>query len=75
MATKRSTSAQATSAHGWMVKGLLLAAFLTGGWQASQTPAASPESAGAYPFEVRLRKMHLVRPDLIPYPIHTDFYA
>lgn len=25
--------------------------------------------------EVRLRKMHLVRPDLIPYPTYQEFYA
>jgi hypothetical protein len=25
--------------------------------------------------EVRLRKMHLVRPDLIPYPVYQDYYA
>jgi hypothetical protein len=27
-----------------------------------------------YP-EVRLRKLHLVRPDLIPYPIYYDVYC
>ena len=26
-------------------------------------------------YEVRLRKLHLVRPDLIPYPIHYDVYC
>jgi hypothetical protein len=25
--------------------------------------------------EVRLRKMHLVRPDLIPYPTYQEYYA
>jgi hypothetical protein len=25
--------------------------------------------------EVRLRKLHLVRPDLIPYPIETEVYC
>jgi len=25
--------------------------------------------------EVRLRKLHLVRPDLIPYPIHFEIYC
>jgi hypothetical protein len=25
--------------------------------------------------EVRLRKMHLVRPDLIPYPVVQEWYA
>jgi hypothetical protein len=27
------------------------------------------------PYEVRLRKLHLVRPDLIPYPIFFDVYC
>ena len=34
----------------------------------SALPAGENPSAGMYP-EVRLRKLHLVRPDLIPYPI------
>ena len=41
-------------------------------------PAAQPESIAAgpryYP-EVRLRKLHLVRPDLIPYPISFAVYC
>jgi len=32
------------------------------------TTAGETPMAGMYP-EVRLRKLHLVRPDLIPYPI------
>jgi hypothetical protein len=32
------------------------------------TPAGEDPVTGMYP-EVRLRKLHLVRPDLIPYPI------
>ena len=31
-------------------------------------PAGETPTAGMHP-EVRLRKLHLVRPDLIPYPI------
>jgi hypothetical protein len=27
------------------------------------------------PYEVRLRKLHLVRPDLIPYPIFFEVYC
>jgi hypothetical protein len=27
------------------------------------------------PYEVRLRKLHLVRPDLIPYPINFEVYC
>jgi hypothetical protein len=40
--------------------------------QPTPAPAVStPESptAGMYIPEVRIRKLHLVRPDLIPYPI------
>ena len=33
------------------------------------TPPASNDSIAGLPPEVRLRKLHLVRPDLIPYPI------
>ena len=29
----------------------------------------------AFPPEVRLRKLHLVRPDLIPYPIAYEVYC
>jgi hypothetical protein len=34
---------------------------------------STPEAVARY--EVRLRKLHLVRPDLIPYPIHYDVYC
>ena len=41
-------------------------------------PAASsgqfPTARSYYP-EVRLRKLHLVRPDLIPYPIAYEIYC
>jgi hypothetical protein len=36
----------------------------------------APRGEGAEAkIEVRLRKLHLVRPDLIPYPIHYDVYC
>ena len=35
----------------------------------------SRQLAERYYPEVRLRKMHLVRPDLIPYPISFDVYC
>ena len=36
-------------------------------------PTAAPsESATAASFEARLRKLHLVRPDLIAYPFFAD---
>lgn len=38
------------------------------------SPAGEDESAKLSP-EVRLRKLHLVRPDLIPYPISYDIYC
>jgi hypothetical protein len=41
-------------------------------------PAAAPESIGESPAargETRLRKLHLVRPDLIPYPIAFEVYC
>jgi hypothetical protein len=73
------TRTPGTSRNARLFKALLLAGtFLLSGISVySPSPSALPgsESTGAYPFEVRLRKMHLVRPDLIPYPIHTDFYA
>ena len=32
-------------------------------------------SVAGFMTEVRLRKLHLVRPDLIPYPIETEVYC
>ena len=40
----------------------------------TMTPANSPALAKA-PYEVRLRKLHLVRPDLIPYPVFFEAYC
>ena len=47
---------------------------------APQSPAPIPASQGESPTawinpEVRLRKLHLVRPDLIPYPIMFEVYC
>jgi hypothetical protein len=42
----------------------------------SKLPAANPADAQAvYRPEVRLRKLHLVRPDLILYPIAYEVYC
>ena len=41
---------------------------------AEDTPAADQSVAGIRP-EGRLRKLHLVRPDLIPYPIAYEVYC
>ena len=43
-------------------------------------PAAKPVTVNTSPamchyMEVRLRKLHLVRPDLIPYPIAYEVYC
>ena len=42
-----------------------------------QTAGAKPQAAqlAKAPFEVRLRKLHLVRPDLISYPIMFEVYC
>ena len=67
-----------------MARLVLLAGIL---FAATATPAASPicpatPDAGAQvrldslrPPEVRLRKLHLVRPDLIPYPLAYEVYC
>ena len=42
----------------------------------ARTPADFPAPGDTVArHEVRLRKLHLVRPDLIPYPIHYDVYC
>jgi hypothetical protein len=38
-------------------------------------PAAADPAAAAAKNETRLRKLHLVRPDLIPYPIAFEIYC
>jgi hypothetical protein len=50
-----------------LILACLLAVPMIPPTQASPTAGEAP-MAGMYP-EVRLRKLHLVRPDLIPYPI------
>jgi hypothetical protein len=45
----------------------------------SAAPVANPSrtsiAASVFYPEVRLRKLHLVRPDLIPYPIYYEIYC
>ena len=63
---------------------LLLTVGLMGFTAPTERPASAPgdagaalegsESAGIRP-EGRLRKLHLVRPDLIPYPIAYEVYC
>lgn len=45
------------------------------GTAASPTPSVQTDAVAKLPPEVRLRKLHLVRPDLIPFPISQDFYC
>ena len=38
-------------------------------------PTRGPVASSFFYPEVRLRKLHLVRPDLIPYPIYYEIYC
>lgn len=40
----------------------------------AENPLPSATAHADYP-QVRLRKLHLVRPDLIPYPVEYDVYC
>jgi len=51
-----------------LIVGCLLALPMIPPTSGQTTTAGETPTAGIYP-EVRLRKLHLVRPDLIPYPI------
>jgi hypothetical protein len=62
-----------TAAVARLVGRVVIAAALAAG-AVTPPPSASSDAAGQDPqatirTEVRLRKLHLVRPDLIPYPI------
>ena len=46
----------------------------TGPFTDRQATIATPDDATTAA-QVRLRKLHLVRPDLIPYPISFEVYA
>ncbi len=55
---------------------MALAALINCGSPASPAPVESPKTQVAHlPPEVRLRKLHLVRPDLIQYPISYEVYC
>jgi hypothetical protein len=57
---------------------LLLAAVLVvpaGAQRASASHNDGTEPSAKLPPEVRLRKLHLVRPDLIQYPISFEVYC
>jgi hypothetical protein len=53
---------------------LLLCVSAVPGTQPQSQPAGESPSARMNP-EVRLRKLHLVRPDLIPYPVCYEVYC
>jgi hypothetical protein len=42
---------------------------------ATAPQAASPDEVASVRREVRLRKLHLVRPDLIQYPLSVDVFC
>ena len=55
---------------------LLSAGMIPPAPTSARTPTNSPDTdAYANRYEVRLRKLHLVRPDLILYPICYDVYC
>jgi len=50
--------------------------FVAASWSAAPPPLPIGQQPQAHNLpEVRLRKLHLVRPDLIPYPIATEVYC
>jgi hypothetical protein len=58
----------------------MIALLLSAGMIPSAPPARTPttpeiETASSHRYEVRLRKLHLVRPDLILYPIQYEVYC
>jgi hypothetical protein len=62
----------------FVAAGLTVIALLPGNSPAAHAtrPAATADGlAERYYPEVRLRKLHLVRPDLIPYPISFEVYC
>ena len=63
-----------------LVRGLGLAVVLTASVAIApsgshQVSPAGESASGRLAPEVRLRKLHLVRPDLIPYPVSYDVYC
>ena len=55
---------------------LMLAAITSTARQpAAPSPADSDSAVVRIAPEVRLRKLHLVRPDLIPYPVAYEVYC
>jgi hypothetical protein len=70
----KSTRRRAVSA----ARVLVPAVLLVGLFPPSRVPAdktVAPKGEMPTAAEVRLRKLHLVRPDLIPYPIAFEVYC
>jgi hypothetical protein len=66
-----------TLTRAFAVAMLATAGMIPTAHSAARTPAlpsVAPGDAQAR-YEVRLLKLHLVRPDLIPYPNHYDVYC
>jgi hypothetical protein len=77
---------RARTANRWVLMAALVAAGLLPGTSAVSATSAAPRLAGLAAAqdavassslrpEVRLRKLHLVRPDLIMYPLAYDIYC
>ncbi|HVT87527.1 MAG TPA: hypothetical protein VHD56_01635 [Tepidisphaeraceae bacterium] len=56
----------------WIV---LLAVAIMPATSGQHTLQADQIELAKSPYEVRLRKLHLVRPDLISYPIYFEVYC
>jgi hypothetical protein len=54
---------------------MLAALFAPAAPQTVISPADADSAAARATPEVRLRKLHLVRPDLIPYPVAYEVYC
>jgi hypothetical protein len=58
-----------------LLAGLLAPASVPSAQPTAPASVAPGESPSAAKGETRLRKLHLVRPDLIPYPIAFEVYC
>lgn len=54
---------------------LALASLVGGAGSAARVNSPAGVEVTGYFKEVKMRKMYIMRPDLIPYPIVQEFYA
>jgi hypothetical protein len=54
---------------------VVLSCVVTGSAAPKATPAIGATHIASLPLEVRLRRLHLVRPDLIPYPLCIETFC